>query len=137
MSTTPTEDSEIAFAQSTRRKIIDMLMANPEAVKDPELAKIVLKAIDGMATTALGGKRIVKDEEIGGSMEAARDVIKQIFLSRAEDLKLKAPKKPIELPDNLLDGFEPNPGELDQKPATVNFETFATEHGIVTDPSIE
>lgn len=58
------DDAAIAYAQSVRRGIVDVVTKNgTQFPVDPEQAQLVLAAVNGISNTALGNKRIASEDK--------------------------------------------------------------------------
>lgn len=119
------EEVTFAFTQAKRREIVAGLMENGQLPKDQKDVALVLSTLKDMDSQAIGRKRI-KVEEKNNDVQAGAAVLIAKVLSETHGMQMM-PRNIIreslpELPE--LPEIEVVPGEMDQNPGQLDFDSF-------------
>lgn len=129
------DDQLIAFAQSKRKQLVEKITEKgiPE---DNDSQNTMLRALEGMSSTALGNKRIKTDVDANQEVGRARAIITQL-------LDMAGNKNPFEVvspdgvpvgkiptPDTLIGDVDIKPGETEIGVSSDSFNTFADANDI-------
>lgn len=129
------EEQVLARTRGVRLKIVDSLTKTASFPADPDDAKLLIKALDGLDKQALTTKRMKVDEAIAQGAAASGKEIIAALLSRvghAYNAGGNGSMIIIEAPTLSLDEVpqpELLPGETEMGTKQLNFETFMQENG--------
>lgn len=126
------DDMAIDFAQSMRKEMVTQLMQTGLPVDNND-RNTILRALEGMTSTALSNKRLKTDKEISSEQAKAKAILGEVFKMVGNKNPFVAENtqdRKLEIPDRLVDDFTPVPGEMDIGVSPENFESFADKYGL-------
>lgn len=129
-----TDDGAIEFSQLVRKDIVNKLMAEG-ALDDNNSINTVLRALEGMSSTALSNKRMKTDKEISSEQSKAKTILGEVYKLMGNKNPYEsevATNRQLDIPDQLCSDFKQVPGETDIGVSVENFDSFAKKHGIKT-----
>lgn len=119
------DDSVVEFTQTTRKTILNSLIANG-IPNDPEVLKLVANTLDSMDRTALAKKKIKSDEGIADKTGMAHVTITHMLKNMRNEISQSTEpinrENEVLIPDNLP---IPKivPGELDTMDPHLNYDS--------------
>jgi hypothetical protein len=128
------EDEVLARTRGVRLKIVSSLTKTENGFPaDPDEAKLLIKALDGLDKQALTTKRMKVDEKIAaGAAASGKEIIAALLSKVSHAYQGSGPTIIIEAPVLSLDEVpqpELLPGETELGTKQLNFETFMQENG--------
>lgn len=132
-------EEDLDFTRSKRLQLVNRILAKPELLDDPKMAKVLLSALSDQDKQVLGKQRLKVDEGTSNLAAQAVGIIKELF----NDPRLKSMVTPVtgaaasrEAP--VLGSDIPVPdivtGEMDIFPQPQDFDAFTRQNEIDNNP---
>lgn len=129
------DDQVLEYTHGIRKQLVGDLTTDGMP-KEREDREILLKTLDGMDRSALGNKRIKKDEKMANDDRKAQMLIGQMFKHFGNTNPftnggnvIDGVSRQIEIPDTLYDDVELIDGETDIGVGSESFEEFSRRTG--------
>lgn len=134
-----TDDAAIEFSQSVRKNLVKRMTTDGTVPNDPESQKVLLQALHGISTTALGRKKIKSDEKVGNGLSAMGGVM-AAMLQQASDPRLFQSKNGQLGTIKTLGADIPDPvlveGETSAEPAKLSYDSFMVDPTQESQPTV-
>jgi hypothetical protein len=124
------DDQVLQYTQGLRKQLVTAIVEKgmPEDNKD---RMVLLGALADMDRTALGNKRINKDEEIARDDRAAASILARVYETLGgknpfeQGVTIEGQARQVKLPEKLLEVVEFVDGETDIGISSESYEDFA------------
>ncbi len=131
------DDQALDYVQGQRKKLVEsMLGEDGSCPTDNEDRSVMLKALDGIASTASANKRLKTDKDILDiELEAKQLLHETMLLLTAKAINNletdTSVQRTINIPTNFSSEFVAVEGEADIGISTETFDDFSKRHGLM------
>ncbi len=132
------DDQALDYVQGQRKKLVESMLCDDGSFpSDNNDRNTMLRALEGIASTATASKRLKTDKDVLDMEKEAKHLLHQTMMLLASrtvkhDDTSSEPPRAVATPQQFSEGFTPVEGETDVGVSSETFEDFSKRHGLNT-----